>query len=430
MGSTEVLPHEINCGRDETMLSQDLWIEIRLMAKMGKPIKVIARELAISKNTVKKALRQEQCQSYQRVNAKPNLLSEFMPFLLERFLQVGFNATTLYRELKEKGYTGGYTLVKEAIRPLRETHRQIEAATVRFETPPGFQAQMDWGTKQMNLGGNLVRIHIFVLVLGYSRACYVEFTLDEKLPTLIACHEHAFRWFGGVPEEIFYDNPRTIVLDRGTSNARINPKFEDFCRYYGYTPRLCRPYRAKTKGKVESGVKYVKRSFLPGQEFSSLDTANEKVWHWIRHVADQRIHGTVHEKPAERFLRENLRSVLGKPPYLLEDCQPRKVAADCLISYQASRYSVPWRYVNQIVDIQDRSNGTLYIYYKGSLIAQHPKSERKHQVVMEPEHYRDLLKRPVQKEKQNVFHTTLLPDVQIRSLQVYESLAAGGVLHG
>jgi transposase len=430
MSSTEVLPHEIVHGRDEAMLSQDLWTEIRLMSKMGKPIKVIARELNISKNTVKKALRQEQYQPYQRGKPKPNLLSEFMPFLLERSPQVGFNATTLYRELKGKGYAGGYTLVKEAIRPLRETHRQIEAATVRFETPPGFQAQMDWGTKQIYLGGNLVRIHIFVLVLGYSRACYVEFTLDEKLPTLIACHERAFRWFGGVPEEILYDNPKTIVLERGTSNARINPKFEDFCRYYGYTPRLCRPYRAKTKGKVESGVKYVKRSFLPGQEFSSLVAANEQVWHWVQHVADQRIHGTVHEKPAERFLRENLHSVLGKPPYLLEACQLRKVATDCLVSYQASRYSVPWRYVNQIVDIQDRSNGRLYIYHKGSLIAQHQKSERKHQVVMETEHYRDLLKRPVQKETLNIFLTTPQPDVQIRSLQVYESLATGGVLHG
>lgn len=430
MSSTEVLPHENVHGRDETILSQDLWTEIRLMSKMGKSIKVIARELSISKNTVKRALRQEQYQPYQRVKPKPKLLSEFMPFLLERSPQVGFIATTLFQELKEKGYDGGYTLVKEAIRPFRETHRQIEAATVRFETPPGFQAQMDWGTKQIYLGGNLVRIHIFILVLGYSRACYVEFTLNEKLPTLIAYHERAFRWFGGVPEEILYDNPKTIVLERGTSNARINPKFEDFCRYYGYTPRLCRPYRAKTKGKVESGVKYVKRSFLPGQEFSSLDAANEQVWHWVRHVADQRIHGTVHEKPAERFLRENLHSVIGKPPYLLEECQLRKVAADCLVSYQASRYSVPWRYVNQFVDIQDRSNGRLYIYHKGFLIAQHQKSERKHQVVMETEHYRDLLKKPVKKEKLNVFLTTLQPDVQIRSLQVYESLATGGVVHG
>ena len=193
MEAKEALTHEYNHGREESMLSQDLWSEIRLMAKLGKRIKVIARELDVSKNTVKKALRQKHYQPYQRTNATRGLLTEFMPFLLERSLELGFNATSLYRELKGKGYTGGYTLVKEAIRPLRETHRQLEAATVRFETPPGLQAQMDWGTKQVIINGSLVRIHIFVMVLSFSRACYVEFTLDEKLPTLIACHERAFR---------------------------------------------------------------------------------------------------------------------------------------------------------------------------------------------------------------------------------------------
>lgn len=166
-----------------------------------------------------------------------------------------------------------------------------------------------------------MRVHIFVLVLCYSRAIYVEFTTDEKLVTLIRCHEHAFHWFGGLPEEILYDNPRTIVLNRGTDNARMNPTFQDFCRYYGYRPRLCRPYRAQTKGKVESGMKYVKRSFLPGRVFSSLDHANEQVQEWIRTVADQRLHGTGHEQPAARFLRENLRALMWHT-----NCRPARYA--------------------------------------------------------------------------------------------------------
>jgi transposase len=311
MSLIKPLTHEIIHGREEEMLSQDLWSEIRHMARMGRPIKQIARELDISKNTVKSALKKERYQPYQRQRTKTNLLSEYMPFILERSPQLEFNATSLFRELKERGYGGGYTLVKEAVHPLREIYRQIEAATVRFETPPGLQAQVDWGSRQVILGGQKVRLRIFVLVLCYSRACYVEFTPDETLPTLIACHEHAFQWFGGVPEEVLYDNPRTIVLDRGRANARINPKFEDFCRYYGYVPRLCRPYRARTKGKVESGVKYVKHSFLPGREFSSLNHANTQGWDWIRKVADQRLHGTVHEQPAERFLREKLRPIAG-----------------------------------------------------------------------------------------------------------------------
>jgi len=429
MESAVVLTHDFNHGRGKNMLSQDLWTEIRLMAKMGKRIKGIARELDISKNTVRRALRQERHEPYQRIKSTKELLREFMPFMLERLPQLNFNATSLYRELKEKGYIGCYTLVKDAVRPLRETYRQIESASIRFETPPGLQAQMDWGTKQVILGGRPIRIHIFVLVLSFSRACYVEFTLDEKLPTLIACHERAFRWFGGVPEEILYDNPKTIVLDCGTANARMNPKFDDFCRYYGYTARLCRPYRAKTKGKVESGVKYVKRSFLPGQEFTSLEAANERVWHWVCNVADQRVHGTVYEKPAERFQRETLQPIASKPPYILQACHLRKVAADCLISYQASRYSVPWRHVHHTVDIQDRSDGHLYIYHKGALLARHQKSAKKHQVVMDAEHYRGLLKRSAQQEPLPI-RAALQAEVQVRNLQVYESLVAGGTLHG
>ena len=196
MGQAETFSHDNEHGRENQMLTQDLWTEIRIMRKMGKSIKKISRELMISKNTVRKALRSELYQPYRRENTKPGLLSGFMPFLIERAPQLDFNATTLFRELKKSGYSGGYTLVKEAVRPLRETHRQIEAATTRFETPPGLQAQVDWGSKKIILGGCQIRIHIFVMVLGFSRAIYVEFTLDEKLPTLIACHEHAFAWFG------------------------------------------------------------------------------------------------------------------------------------------------------------------------------------------------------------------------------------------
>lgn len=389
MGQAETFSHDNEHGRESQMLTPDLWTEIRIMRKMGKPIKKIAIELFISKNTVKKVLRSETYQPYHREQCKPGLLSEFMPFINERAPQLDFNATSLFRELTKLGYTGSYTLVKEAVRPLRETHRQLVAATARFETPPGLQAQVDWGSKKIMLGGCLTRIHIFVMVLGFSRAIYVEFTSDEKLPTLIACHEHAFDWFGGIPEEILYDNPKTIVLDRATVNTRINPKFDDFCRYYGYTPRLCRPYRARTKGKVESGVKYIKRSFLAGQAFPSLATANEQVLAWISEVADQRIHGTTHEQPAARFRRENLRPHTSRPPYVLQVWQMRRVATDCLVSYATNRYSVPWRYVNQTVELQERGD-MISIYHRGVLVATHRKSESKHQVIMDMEHYQGL----------------------------------------
>lgn len=427
MEPSKAFAHELIHGREDEMLSQDQWSEIRLMAKSGKSIKKISRELGISKNTVRRVLRATERKSYSRTSKKPRVLDEFLPFVQARAPEVNFNATILFREIKDRGYTGGYTTVRQAVKPLRDNFVKAEAASVRFETPPGHQAQVDWGTSWVMIGGQRLRLHIFVIVLCYSRSIYVEFTTDEKLSTLINCHEKAFRWFGGLTEEILYDNPRTIVLDRGTEKARINPLFQDFCGYYGFRPRLCRPYRARTKGKVESGVKYVKRSFLPGRSFSSIDHANEQVQQWIRHVADQRIHGTVHEQPAERFHRENLRPLGIRDTYRLQTCQVRKVASDCLVSYEANRYSVPWRYTRQFVDVQEL-NGFVQIYYRGKLIAEHQKVERKHQMVINPDHYSGLLKQPVPIKTPTVFdHAS--PDVQVRSLAIYEAIA-GGEFHG
>jgi transposase len=158
-------------------------------------------------------------------------------------------------------------VVKRAVRPLRQAERLLEEATIRFETAPGRQAQVDWTSTWLPLPDGRVRAQVFVMVLGYSRAMYVEFTGNQRLETLLRCHEHAFDWFGGLTEEIVYDNPKTVVLERSADGSHIDwhPTFWDFARYYGYRPRLCRPYRARTKGKVESGVRYVKGSFIPGR---------------------------------------------------------------------------------------------------------------------------------------------------------------------
>ena len=420
--------HEKIHGGEGAMMSQDQWSEIRFWSKLGKSIKTIARELSISRNTVRKALRETKSPEYHRQAKSPGVMDSFMAFVLRQAPEVLFNATTLFNELKEQGFCGAYSTVKLSVRPLREAFRQVEAATVRFETPPGEQAQMDWGSTWVQIAGQRVRLRIFVMVLGYSRTLYVEFTRDETLPSLIACHENAFRWFGGVTENILYDNPRTIVLDRGTDHARINPKFADFCRYYGYTPRLCRPYRAQTKGKVESGVKYVKRSFVPGRNATSLEDLNVQAAQWVRSVADLRIHGTVHEQPAQRFLREKLISIGHMPPYLLQTCLIRKVSSDCLISFEASRYSVPWNYVRQLVDVQ-AGDGWVRVYHQGALIAEHPRADRPFQLVTQRSHYSGLGKQREPITPLSVQHSSPQPDVQVRSLDVYEALM-GGELHG
>jgi transposase len=239
----------------------------------------------------------------------------------------------LLRELRERGYAGGYTVLKDYLQPKREAGRM--AAVRRFETPPGRQAQVDWGhLGTLEIDGEENRLSGFTLTFGYSRMMMAEAALDQKLGTLLRMHEEAFRQLGGIPEEILYDRMKTVWIGLDERGETIwNPVFLDFARYWGFTPRLCRPYRAQTKGKVESGVKYVRRNFLCGllgQEPSGLEELNARLQQWVQSVANQRIHGTTHEAPALRWAaeRKHLRPVSGRAPYPYVDEELRRVARD------------------------------------------------------------------------------------------------------
>lgn len=412
-------------GGEQRVLPRNRQEEILQRHNEGDRIKQIARELELSRNTVRGVVRAGEARKYERTHAKERLIAPYEEWMRERFYEVEGNASLLYQELRERGYPGGYTAVREYVKPLREALNR--KATVRFETAPGQQAQVDWGSKMVMLDGRMQRVHIFVMTLGYSRAPYAELVRDEKLETLITCHEHAFAWFGGVPEEILYDNPKTIVLDRASENARMNPQFEDFSRYYGYTARLCRPYRAQTKGKVESGVKYVKRSFLAGKSFEDLAQGNERLWKWIREVANERIHGTTFEKPSVRFLDEQLTPLGNRPAYQFKQPTLRKVAQDSMVNLMTNRYSVPWLYVGQLLEVRKQGE-MIQFYSKDQLVATHEQAPGQHQIRVNPAHYHGIYS---QKRHPNTHKPeTAAPTVMVRPLAVYEQLAAGGGRHG
>ncbi len=187
-----------------------------------------------------------------------------------------------------------------------------------------------------------------------------------------------------------YDNQRTLVLGRRENKVLWHPLFEDFARYYGFTPRACQPYRARTKGKVESGVKYVKRNALAGRRFSSWEELNDWLERWSAEVADLRIHGTTHERPIDRFAREQLTPLGSRPPYRYERVRLRRVANDALVAVGAARYSVPVEYVGLIVSVHE-STGHYEIFHQDRLVACHQKAAR-HSVLMEPAHYAGLLR--------------------------------------
>jgi transposase len=393
----------------------------------GQSIRSIARELQISQNSVRKYLRSP---GVPKAKPKPGRASKLDPYkaYLQERLAVGIdNCVVLLRELRNLGYTGGYTILKEYVHPWRRRH--IPQATVRFETQPGEQAQVDWGkVAYLTEEGHQRQLWIFVMVLGWSRAIYLEFTRRADVSTFIRCHLNAFAHFGGVTQRCLYDNPKVVVLGRDANQRPIwNPRFLDLALRVGFEIRLCQPYRAQTKGKVESGIKYVKGNFWPGVRFSELADLNGQVQAWAGSVADARVHGTTRERPQDRLLQEkghllplpNLERML---PLLRED---RKVGRDGYVRWEDGWYGVPWTWVGQRVQVQ-ATETTVEIWGEEQRLAVHPRAQRAGQHLTLPGQWQGLGKGEAQPRKGLLAVQLPTIEVQRRPLAVYELLAAGG----
>ncbi|MFA5028808.1 MAG: IS21 family transposase, partial [Candidatus Methylomirabilota bacterium] len=303
-------------------------------------------------------------------------------------------------------------------------------ATVRFETPPGLQSQIDWGQALVPFrAGRAVR-HFFVLTLGYSRRSFYLACRDEQLPTFLDAHEQAFAHFGGHTQEHLYDRPRTVCRP-GEGGTAWNPTFRAFAIYWGFDPRLCQPYRAQTKGKVESGVKYLKRNFLPGREFADDLHLDEDLLTWTTTVADLRIHGTTHERPIDRFAAEqpHLLATTHQPAFRLDATYPRVVADDFLVTLETNRYSVPCRLIGRTVEVQ-RREGRIVVRFQGQVVAEHPELLGRHQMRILPEHGPGAVARnprqPTRHTVERPAQPWSIPPVEIRDLAIYEACAQAG----
>ena len=417
----------------ERMVNEDRWREVRRMAREKRlPISEIARPLDLDRKTVRRCLKQGEWQSYQRSPRTGTLLAEHAGFLEERAPAVRYSAQVLFQELKERGYRGGYDTVKRFVQPLRTAEAIAERASVRFETPPGHQSQIDWGSARVHFRHQPVVLHLFVLTLGYSRRHYMEPTLDEQVPQLLDAHERAFDHFGGHTREHLYDRPRTICRPDGQGGVIWNPTFQSFARYWGFEPRLCRPYRARTKGKVESGVKYLKRNFLAGRAFVDLADTREQWVQWNATVADVRVHGTTHQAPLARFADEqgHLMPRAARPGFKLEARFPRIVADDFLVSLDTNRYSVPFTLIGHAVEVE-RRDGQVRIHHRGQLVSAHAELPGRYGLVVLPEHgpgpaVRNARQRRATSPASTLALTHESLAVEQRDLATYDALVAAG----
>ena len=375
-------------GGEELVVGKERWEELQRLKAAGMTVSGIARATGLDRKTVRGCLRQALWQPYRRATERKSLIAPHEAWLFERAAQVDYSARILYQELRaQRGFEGGYGTVRDAVRPLRKEAAAASLTQRRFETEPGEQAQADWGESRVWFGTQLVKVHIFVMTLGFSRRAWAEGYEHERMESLLSAHEHGFEHFGGVTREILYDRMRTVVAGTLEGRPRWNPTFEAFARHWGFEPRACRPYRAQTKGKVESGVKYVKRNFLPGRVFRDLADFNEQLAAWQAEIADVRIHGTTHERPVERFVREApaLTPLRARAGFLAAVPRLRVVAEDWLVSIDTNRYSVPWRLIGATVEVL-RAGGNWQIRHRGELVAEHPVLPGRHALSVIPEH--------------------------------------------
>lgn len=293
------------------MLTCEEIMEVKILRKQGLSYRALAKKLQKAVNTVIKYCRGGEY-GYKKRESIGSKLDPYKEYIQDRIKAAKpkwIPASVIFREIKSLGYSGKVRILQEYMHGFKFTGPAD--VVVRFETEPGQQMQMDWA----HFVHDGKKFYAFMAVLGFSRVAYVEFVEDMQIDTLLKCHENAFEYFGGITKEILYDNMKTVIIERhayGSDQHRLNQIFCDFAKYHAFVPRLCRPYRAKTKGKVERFVRYLRESFFvplyatakqSGQELD-LATINCECTKWLNEVANQRIHQTTKQVPAVLLNKE------------------------------------------------------------------------------------------------------------------------------
>ena len=311
------------------MLILEQTVEIKILHKQGKSIRQIAKETGHSRNTVKKYLLNDEHPKYKIRAKMPSKLDDYKNYVEERINSARphvIPVTVLLREIQKKGYQGKITILRDFVRELRTPEPE---KVLRYETEPGEQMQVDWW--EVRKGKN--PLYGFVATLGFSRKTFIEFTNSMDEMTLLRCHKNAFDYFGGVPEKILYDNMKTVVIQRnkyGKGEHGYQKTFLDFAKHYGFIPKLCRPKRPQTKGKVERVIQYIQNSFyFPlitlGPEMS-IEDLNYEARTWLKQVADKRTIRELGFTVEKRYLEEVMFLKPIAPSY--RTSQPQQVIID------------------------------------------------------------------------------------------------------
>lgn len=360
--------------------------------RQGLSISEIARQSGLDRKTVRRYIeRGLEPPTYGPRKPRPRLLDPFAGYLRERVKAYpGLTGARLLRELRERGYRGGYTAVTDFlrdVRPVADPHFEV-----RFETPPGEQAQVDLAQFHVVFTDEPETpriIWLFSMVLGFSRLIWARFVVHQDLATVLRCHAAAFEALGGAPREILYDRMKTAVLGEGNHEGIVyNRALIDLARHYGFYPKACRPYRAKTKGKVERPFRYIREDFFLARSFRNLADLNEQLRRWLDDVANSRRHATTRRIVNEAFAEEKpYLKPLPLAPFRAVLRLERRISHEGMVSVGGNFYSVPDATRRRTVEVHTLAE-EIRIFEDGALIAAHPVLEGCHQRRVAPGHRR------------------------------------------
>lgn len=394
-GTTSVERIEATAGpvtdqRGQAMKMAGDVAEMLRLSACGWGAKRIGRELGCSHHTVKAYLAADGMKPF-RAPVRPKMLKGHEDWLRERFQRHRGNADVVRQELAaEKGLAVSLRTVERAVAAWRQAMRAEALATVRFETRPGEQLQIDFGERFVEIGGQPVKAYMFVATLGYSRRLHVRAFRSEKQENWFSGLESAFQAFSGVTEEVLIDNPRAMVgrHDSVTGVVTFNPTFLAFAKHWRFKPRACQPYRARTKGKTENGVGYIKKNGIAGRSFATWEAFEAHLAQWEREVANEREHGTTEEAPMLRFQRDEahrLKPLSGRPAFGALRELTRIVSSECAVEVDTNSYSVPWRLIGERVAVT-MSAGMVRVRHGSRQVALHTEVQGRRQRVIDPAH--------------------------------------------
>ena len=384
------------------MIDYELFCKIRhLKDHEGLSARQIAEEIAMDPRTVAKWLARERfCQ--RKAVARVSKLDSFKAEITRLLESHAFTAAQILVRIREQGYAGGYSIVKDYVRAIRPQKRP---AYLTLAFAPGECAQVDWGSYgSVAVGNTRRRLSFFVMVLCYSRMLYVEFTVSQSLEHFLACHQNAFDFFGRVPKKIMVDNLKSAVLRRIVGRPPVfNPRYLDFANHYGFTITPCNVGRGNEKGRVENAVGYVKKNFLAGLQIPDFAALGPAVRHWLETVANVRIHGETRKKPVELFEAE--RPCLLPLPvngFDIATVSPQRASSQFRITIDTNRYSVPAEYAGRALTVKTDPE-RICVYAGEKLIARHIRSYERYQDFEDPDHPKALLAQRKKARDQKIF---------------------------